>query len=121
MLVAQNFETTLQLLDYRSDSLAVLAEFKVTKKYQDGVVLDCVKLPSEEPIYAIRSEGSVFLYNLRTKMHLNLASEIGIEYPTRQIYVTENEEGKIGVVFARSSYDNLSKRLVVTLFFKALD
>jgi len=47
-----------------------MQEFRVTQKKAEGIVLDIVRIPSDEPIFAVRCESSVFLYNLRSKKHM---------------------------------------------------
>ena len=80
IIVAQNLTDTLSLIETQSDNQAVLQHFRVTVRRREGSVIDIVKIPSDEPIFAVRSEGSVFLYNLRTKAHLDIAQMIALDY-----------------------------------------
>jgi hypothetical protein len=63
-VIAYAYKPNLFLANLQSEDRAISADFKVTRRVTEGAVLDCVKLPTDEPIYVIRSESSVFLYSL---------------------------------------------------------
>lgn len=70
----------MSLIETQSDNKTVLQHFRVTVRRREGSVIDIIKVPTDEPIFAVRAEGSVFLYNLRTKAHYDIAHAIALDY-----------------------------------------
>ena len=85
-LVAYDQLSTLSLIDVRSDLNKAVKEFKLKQNYTNGTIADILKTPmftKERPIVIVRSEGSLFLFNLKTRGYTKLASAASLDCNTR--------------------------------------
>ena len=77
---AYGYKPNIFLCNFQNENRVLTADFKVTRKAIEGAVVDCARLPTEDPIYAVRGEQSLFLYNLKTKTHKLLHTSKSINY-----------------------------------------
>ena len=67
-------------VDTLSDPKQKVENFRVTKREEEGPVIDLAKVKSDEPIYIVRSNNAIFLYNLRDRKHKDLAKQNSLDY-----------------------------------------
>ena len=122
-LVAQDQLTTICLIDTKSDIAKAVKEFKLKQNYTNGAISDIIKIPQftkERPIVVVRSEGALFLFNLRTRGYTKLASATSLDCNTRQLYLIEVSGRGWGVLFARVEQDSVTKKFLTEICFCSL-
>ena len=67
LLVAFDQLSTISLIDVKSDLTKAVKEFKIKQNHTNGAIGDILRTPTftkVRPIVIVRSEGSLFLFNL---------------------------------------------------------
>jgi len=85
-LVALDQKPSIKLIDVRSELTKAVKEFKLKPNYTNGAISDIIRtqlFTKERPIVIIRSEGSVFLFNLLTRGYTRLATAVSLDCNTR--------------------------------------
>lgn len=97
-----------------------MKEFKLKQNYTNGAIADIIKTPlftKERPIVVVRSEGTLFLFNLLTRGYTKLANAPSLDCNSRQLYLIEFNDRSWGVVFARVEEDPVTKKQLTEICF----
>ena len=107
----------------KSDLTKPVKEFKLKQNYTNGAITDILRTPAftkVRPIVVVRSEGSLFLFNLQTRGYTKLASATSLDCNSRQLYLVNVPDRGWGVVFARVEQEASTKKQLTEICFCSL-